>query len=157
MGRVSGILGCLPVLANVHLSDALVDVFVVAVPAFIAAVASMYVAKVTRANRRSLAAQDEMMDTGNGKDLGSTVHDIAQTVEILAAQQHTNTSELLTTQERVQSIGERLADWIDHSTDVHNRILTGHDAVVNRLQACHMAGCPYHGGGLPKGEADGAE
>ncbi len=61
---------------------------IAAVPATIAAVAALSAARNGRRNRRAIT-------TGNEKDIGVTVHDIAQTVELTSAQVHTNTRELL--------------------------------------------------------------
>jgi len=65
---------------------------ITAVPATIAAIAALSGAhNAKRARRESAAAQD----TGNEKKLGHTVHDIAQTVEVISAQVHTNSTEIL--------------------------------------------------------------
>jgi outer membrane murein-binding lipoprotein Lpp len=86
------------------------------VPVSITAVATVYVAKVARENRKRI-------DTGNDKDLGTTVHDMAQTVEILSAQIHTNTSETLAAREKAEQAVTRLDDWIAESTHVHAELL----------------------------------
>ncbi len=75
-----------------------VDPTVIAVAA-IGATGTLLVALVNtfgiRKSRITAGVAAEQLDTGNEKNLGHTVHDIAQTVELIAAQTHTNTSELL--------------------------------------------------------------
>jgi arylamine N-acetyltransferase len=51
--------------------------------------------RVARQNRVALNAQDDHMDTTNGATLGGTVHDMAATLEVLSAQVHLNTQEVL--------------------------------------------------------------
>jgi hypothetical protein len=52
-------------------------------------------------------------DTANGKALGETVHDIAQTQEIISAQLHTNTRELLAVRSDLKSHIEETAPLIE--------------------------------------------
>lgn len=93
--------------------DAIVSLWV---PATIGAAAAVYAAKIARDNRRKL-------DTGNDRDIGTTIHDIAQTVEVLSAQVHTNTKETLDALEASKKVTERLDDWIAESTHVHAELL----------------------------------
>ena len=86
------------------------------VPVSITAAATIYVAAIARANRKRL-------DTGNGRSLGETVHDIAQTVEVLSAQVHTNTQETLDALEASKKVAERLDAWITESSYVHAQML----------------------------------
>lgn len=78
----------------------IVPAFFIAIPATIAAVAGL------RNGQRAIAAKDaaeatrtefrEAVADGNGgQQIGRAVHDIGQTVEVLSAQTHTNTQELL--------------------------------------------------------------
>jgi hypothetical protein len=92
------------------------NLLLVSIPAAIAAVASIYIAKLTRDVRSN-------QDTGNQRRLGETVHDIAQTVEILAAQIHTNTRETLETRQHALDTREQVEDWIRASTLVHEELL----------------------------------
>jgi hypothetical protein len=70
------------------LTDVVAVALITAVPATIAAIAAVRASRGIRLNRK-------MMDTGNAKDIGTTVHDLAQTTEIIVAQSHINTNELL--------------------------------------------------------------
>lgn len=70
------------------MNEAITVAAIAAVPATIAAIASWSTRRTARENR-------SLIETGNGKTLGTTVHDLAQTVELVAAQNHTNTAELL--------------------------------------------------------------
>jgi len=99
----------------------------VSIPATVAAAAAVWSAYLTRANRKT-------MDTGNDKDLGATVHDIAQLQEIMSAQLHTNTRELLDLRERQIDAAEarveidrKLSDHITESNRVHDILLGERD------------------------------
>lgn len=72
-----------------HAAEASVLVaLVAAVPATIAAIAAVRAMRGIRDNTKHL-------DTGNEKDIGTTVHDLAQITEVMSAQSHLNTTELL--------------------------------------------------------------
>jgi len=86
--------------------DLIYIAIITAVPATIAAVAALLGARSAKRGRRESA---EAQDTGNAKKLGHTVHDIAQTVEVISAQVHTNATELL-------SINEKLDAHLDEVT-----------------------------------------
>jgi hypothetical protein len=111
---------------------------VVAVPAIIAAMAAVWSAVLTRRNREEVRANAERLDTGNGRSIGETVHDMAQTVEIQSALQHTNTRELLDvagmtvrSSERLRELDVLLAEHIADSQAVHDelrRYLAGQQA-----------------------------
>jgi len=96
---------------------------------------------------RSSSKTAKKVDTGNGKDLGVTVHEIYQTVEALSAQVHTNTKELLDNSEKITSIEDKLdshlvisarntesyvhdvaklQEHIDLSNQIHERLLKEH-------------------------------
>lgn len=96
---------------------------IVLVPAVLAATAAVWSAYLTRQNRRSI-------DTGNDKDIGTTVHDIAQMQEVMSAQLHTNTRELLNLREKQldaaehrQQIDAKLTEHIEESSRVHEILL----------------------------------
>jgi hypothetical protein len=69
------------------------------------------------ASRRVKRIEDKA-DTGNAKDIGTTVHDLAQTTEILSAQIHTNTKELLTISQGVEKLGDKLDEHMEPSNHV---------------------------------------
>jgi len=74
-----------------HISEATFGVIIVAMIGAISV-------RQGRRGRRVEAKVDqglEQTSTGNGKNIGETVHDIAQLQEVLSAQVHTNTRELL--------------------------------------------------------------
>lgn len=73
--------------------EAIVLGLFVAIPATIAAIASLVNASHSK---RARAEFLDIVDDGNGgRKIGRVVHDILQSVEFLAAQTHTNTAELL--------------------------------------------------------------
>lgn len=82
------------------------DLVLVALPAVIAACAAVTAAWIAHRNRRTL-------DTGNAKDLGTTVHDMAQTQEVQAALTHTNTRELLDVAEHLVTLNRKLDHVIE--------------------------------------------
>lgn len=100
-------------------------VVLVIVPASIGAWASVAAAKVAKQNRAT-------MDTGNGKDIGETVHDIAQQQEIAAAIQHTNTREVVELAERMVRVEDKIDGWIGTSTMVHDAILSRLDRIEGK-------------------------
>jgi len=95
-----------------HLSEASFALIIVAVIGAIAAVQSRRARRVESKLDRSIKDQD----TANGKGLGETVHDMAQTQEIISAQLHTNTKEIV-------SHAETLQTHIEESRQVHEAIL----------------------------------
>ena len=109
---------------------------IVAVPATIAAAAGVWSAVLTRRNRAEVRDSAEQLSTGNGKSLGNTVHDNAQMLELLSAQLHTNTRELLMLAERQGALSELLSLHVAEAAEVHQRL---GDALAR----------------LEKGEADG--
>ena len=72
----------------------------------------------TRRARRESEAVRAAMDTQNGRALGETVHDIAQTVELVQAQGHTNTGELLALHHKADR-GIELATAVKQRLDEH--------------------------------------
>ena len=72
------------------------------------------------ADKAAVAA--DQMQTGNEKNLGLTVHDMAQTVEVVAAQIHTNTTELLALHhkaDRAFEVSRGVSEKLDrHLTEV---------------------------------------
>lgn len=69
--------------------------------------------------RRVEAKMDQALsnqETGNDKDIGATVHDLAQTSEVIVGQLHTNTRELLT-------LGDRFDTHLLESKQIHREIL----------------------------------
>lgn len=56
------------------------------------------------------------VDTGNGRTIGSTVHDTAQTVELVEAMMHTNTREII-------MVANKLDAHIVESKEVHAKLL----------------------------------
>lgn len=51
---------------------------------------------------------DSKVDTGREQDIGSTIHGLDQTTEVILAQLHTNTQETLDVAVRVLAIDEKL-------------------------------------------------
>lgn len=76
----------------------------------------------------------EKVDTGNGKDIGTTVHDMSQTIEFLVAQVNTNTKEtiaVMQNQTRLADnqarIEEKLDAHMNEANRVHRKLLEIHD------------------------------
>lgn len=85
---------------------------VVGIPAVIAAV------------RGSQAAK--RLDTGNGKDIGETVHEMSQTIEHIAAQQHTNAQEIIDLNQKMDEHIEVSERTQAENQIVHERLLKEH-------------------------------
>jgi hypothetical protein len=69
---------------------------------------------------KSVEKVKEIVDTGNEKDLGTTVHDLAEGQEFIIAKLHTNTKELLKLVETVAETNERLNDHLDEHDKVRS-------------------------------------
>lgn len=89
------------------------------------AVAVVGLIGILYANRRTVRRVEtkvdetkDKLDTGVEKDIGYLLRDIAQTQEILSAQIHTNTKELLIMQGR-QDSAQLHREAIDHKLDLH--------------------------------------
>jgi Na+/glutamate symporter len=95
-----------------HLSEATFGLIIVAVIGAIAAVQGRRARRV----ESKLDKVSEDQETSNGKNLGKTVHDMAQTQEIISAQIHTNTKEIVNHAETLQT-------HIEESRQVHEAIL----------------------------------
>lgn len=77
------------------------------------------------------------LDTGNGRDIGTTVHDSAQLQEVLSAQVHTNTKELLSMSMSVTTLAERierLAERLDRHMDEVQPVLEKAEALVEEYE-----------------------
>jgi hypothetical protein len=85
------------------------------VPALIAAIAAVWSAYLARKNRYTI-------DTGNGRTIGETVHDMAQQQEIAQAIQHTNTRELVQLSNHLTRVETKIDYWIDTSKMAHDAI-----------------------------------
>jgi hypothetical protein len=87
--------------------DVVVVALIGAVPATIAAIAAFSASRTSKKGRAENAAgQAEIaagMETGNLKRLGETVHDIAQTVEVIEGQVHQSSRELRAVRERLEA------------------------------------------------------
>lgn len=95
-----------------HFSEASTALIVVAV---ISAVSAWQGRRSRRVERKVDQAIDNQ-DTGNGRNLGTTVHDLAQQQEVVLAQLHTNTRETI---EQGQALRDHLeASARDHATIV---------------------------------------
>lgn len=98
------------------------DLLIVAVPASIAAGAAMYGARLAQGARNQAARSadkaavlKDTLDTGNEKDIGATVHDIAQTVESIEEQSHNNAT-------RIERVRDELRLWKSESRSVHDKL-----------------------------------
>jgi hypothetical protein len=93
-----------------HSFEAVLLGLMVMIPSTIGAISTLRNGKVVRRNRDALL---DIADDGNGgKRLGIAVHDIAQSVEFLSAQSHTNTSEILTMAEKLDTHADLLKEHI---------------------------------------------
>jgi uncharacterized coiled-coil DUF342 family protein len=80
---------------------------------------------VSKANRleRKVDGVKVDVDTGNGKDIGTTVHDIAQTVEVMQSQLHTNTREVLNLHDRLNEHHEMLTEHLENARELSEEVL----------------------------------
>ena len=88
-----------------------VGMVVVALVAAVGLIGSTWVA--SRRGARSGAQEGsqalrDAVDTGNGKNLGNTVRDIAQTTELLQAQGHTNAGDINEVGQGISRLDEKL-------------------------------------------------
>ena len=91
------------------------EVFDVAIVGAVASLASACIvtagALISKRIETHVKAQ---LDTGNGRSLGETVREMAQTVEITSAQTHLNTAELLelerTVRVHIEQADDRMAE-----------------------------------------------
>lgn len=103
---------------------AIIVALFVAIPSTIAAVAALKngrkadeargvaeVAVTTAADAKTEIL--DAMDTTNDKKLGVYIHDIAQQLEFVIAQVHTNTTELMMLAEKVQAAEDRVEQHIE--------------------------------------------
>lgn len=102
--------------------SSLFDVFIVAIPASIAAGAAIYGARLAQGARNQAARNaakaavlTDTLDTGNEKDIGTTVHDIAQTVDAIQEQGHYNSN-------GIRSLRDELMLWKAESRAVHDQL-----------------------------------
>jgi len=95
-----------------HLSEASFGIIVVALIGAI----SVWQGRRGRRVESKLDQVREDQETSNGMNLGETVHDMAQTQEIISAQLHTNTKEIVNHAETLQT-------HIEESRQVHEAIL----------------------------------
>jgi hypothetical protein len=94
-------------------SVSLLSAFLLFIPAFLTALAVLR--RTTRSAKNideKTDAIEEMLSTGNGRDIGNTVHDIAMMQQVLSAQNHTNTKEIL-----------YLVEVLQHCQEMHEDIL----------------------------------
>jgi peptidoglycan hydrolase CwlO-like protein len=85
-----------------HLVAIVIAVLAAAIPGSIAAVSSIKARRDVR--------------TRNGKTAGETIHDAAQTLEVIQTQQHTNTRDIAGLQGSVDRVEEKI-DRINGRTD----------------------------------------
>lgn len=65
---------------------------------------------------------NEAVQTGNGKDIGSTVRDIAQTLEIVQAQAHSNARDVIGIHERLGRLDAKLDRHEDKIDRLNGRV-----------------------------------
>lgn len=117
-----------------HLTEATFGLVIVALISVIGGI-------VTRQNHRVEAKVSETLakqDTGNDKGIGEVVHNIAQAQEILAAQLHTNTREILMVSAKADLAATQALTAAKKAVEVEQRVTEGHSRIEMKLDA-HIA------------------